>query len=691
MDYVDWNRVLMDHFFRVRDRPTPVYLSVDDALLAELISGKREAWTSGITAASDFQAAIRTMVFGRDPFQGIAVRTRDWRRHGAVGDPPFIAVLAATVLAASRMARPDGELVGKFSYYRPLRQILGLNGADGMPDGYDEVVPALWKHLKWWLAEHEHGHRGLPSSIPHPTQVYIGWSLSQAVLLGGDRAQVGLFFSAIGVQPGDTISEAELLARFEEWSRVARVGPRVQRALQVPQLKLALASILQQELHHYDGLARDAAGTPVLPLSLTSADGGEPFGVAARVPVGLRISEISLAGKSIAVHPGNEWVRLPGSAATPEPGVSLQLESDSSRLIFPARDCYVFQSNEIIGKWTSVNVAEIGIPHRVLVKNTYAKQAEEVMLACGSGPVKRPRRVQVPTGWTLFSAYCPARSTTVSGALGPLSPLHQQLARLAGGLRVEGGRHTFLAGHAPDLVFPAASDIPPQDITLNGQRLSVDVSSATATIRLANLALQPGDYQVMVGARRLNFTLVSRFREAVVPPALGLLSRGDNKLPMRPSRLATDRIAGHQSPMPYPDYVSGASFDRTVRASLPPMTPLRLGGSIYALGQRRTAAKLVSETPGWIAPPMPPAQVADLEALLAMLPFQALWVLRVSWDGNRTVDRAPVVRHGAYGLASGSWCLLATADWRDLVAGGLASSSAADGVEEDWSQYASGG
>ncbi|MBT2489115.1 hypothetical protein J7E96_11395 [Streptomyces sp. ISL-96] len=689
MDYDGWNRTLAEHFFAIREAATPVYLSVDDALLADLMTSRTKVAAALPAAADDFRAAIRSVVFGRGPFDGIASRARQWRRNGAVGTPPFIAVLAATVLAASRMNRSEGTVLGRFSYYGPLRELLGLYEGSGIPDGYDVIVPTLWDHLKWWLTEHERGRRGLPSAIPHPTQVNIGWSLSQAVLIGSDRVQVGLFLAAIGAQPGDSVPEAELLARFQEWVRLNRPSPRIQRALASTELRPILASILQQELTHYDGLPRDAAGLPCVPLSLTTDAGGFPYGIAARIPSHLCLESLSLNGDVIRVPSGAEWLPLTPPDQKLTPGSPLELAADAATLILPARDLYVLQANDLVGKWTSVNTAEIGVPHRVLVKNSCAAQAETVMLACGSDAVRRPRRVQVPSGWTLFSGYTPTRSATVAGVVGPLAPLHQQLARLSGGFRIDGGRQTFLLGYAPDLVLPATPDDHPRTVTINGEPLPPVSPAATdtITIRLADRVYSAGEHQIEVGNRKLTFTLVERYRESVALPLLALPPRSD-KLATIPSRIQNTASPSARAPWLPPGHLSGSVFGSYQRDPLPSMSLLRLSGSIYALGANRLAAQLIPEAPAWIATMDHVPHAIDIDPLLDALPFQALWLLQVTSSRNARVRRAPVVQTGTYGAPSGSWKFLSQADWRRLTSGNITIATVA--CAQDWTDYTSG-
>lgn len=688
MDYDGWNQTLAQHFFAIRAPATPVYLSVDDALLANLLSSQTERTEDTSAAAEDFQSAIRSLVHGREPFAGIGSRTRNWRRNGAVGTPPFIGVLAASVLAASRMNRSEGTVTGKFSYYGPLRELLGLHDGSGMPEGYDIVVPALWDHLKWWLTEHEHGRRGLPSAIPHPTQVNIGWSLSQAVLVGSDRVQVGLFLSAIGAQPGDSIPEAELLSRFQEWARVNRSSQRIHRALASTELRPILASILQQELTHFDGLPRNTAGQPCVPLSLTTDDGGYPYGIAAHFSPHVHLESLKLNDAVIAIPSGTEWLPLPLSGQKPAPGTSLELAADTATLVLPSRDLYILQANDLVGKWTSVSAAEIGVPHRVLVKSSFAAQAETVMRRCGSQEFRRPRRVQVPPGWTLFSSYTPTRSAAASGVVGPLAPLHQQLARLSGGLRIEAGRQSYLVGYAPDLVLPATSDDHSRRVSVDGVPLpSISASPIeTITIRLSELTRTVGEHQIEIEDRKLTFNLVERYRENVVLPLLALPPRG-NKLATVPRKIQETRRLPLHNPWVPPGHLSGSFFGSYRSEALPSATLMRLSGSIYALGRDRQVAELIPSAPAWISTLTNANHTIDIEPILHALPFEALWLLRVSSSQNARIQRAPIVQYGAYGALSGSWELLNPTDWRRLTSGSITTDA---GCADDWTAYTSG-
>ncbi|MEV3896139.1 MULTISPECIES: hypothetical protein [Streptomyces griseus group] len=687
MDYAGWNGVLAAHFFVPRERPVPVYLSVDDALLVRL------AGTSN-GATEDFERAVQSRVYGRDPFSSVGDTARRWRRDGGVGDPPFIAVLAATVLAASRMERTEGITVGRLPYYAPLRRLLGLGertgGSSQMPENYDVIVPALWDHLAWWLDKNQQGRRGLSSAIPHPTQVHIGWALSQAVLQGADRAQLGLFLSHIGVQPGDSLPQSELLARFEEWTRVSHVSARIQRALGNQAMRAILASVLAQELAHFTGLAADATGLPCLPLALTSESGGSPYGLAVRLSNRFKAPSLTVDGAAVMIPAGAEWIPLPVPVDPPLPGTARDLDAGSARLMLAAQDCYILQPNELLGRWTSVSVAEVGVRHHVLVKDELAQQAVRVMRACGSDEPRRPRRAQAPPGWTLLTGYTPTRSAAVGGALGVLSPLYQQLARFSGGLQVRGGIDTYLLGYPPNLVLPGSTEAHPRFFTVDGRVIPIAPGAAAETVivPLAPLGLASGEHNLRVRDRKLSFRLVLRYRERAFQPTLSLPPTG-NKQSLRPVGIDHPGHTSTEAVALPADHVCGALLSPTVRTSLPTMHLIRRVGRLYALGRQRTAAELASQPPAWIEKLAPVQHSLDLDQLLSELPFTADWILRVSGTGSRSVLPAPRVRSLSARTRPGtSYQILNQVAWVELLSepGIVVPRESAS----DWSRYLAG-
>ncbi len=564
MDYDAWNATLTEHFFVETSTPGPVYLSVDDALLADLMSAKLGQPISRSTAITDFQNAIRRRVYGRAPFSDIRERTYRWKRDGAWGNPPFIALLAVTVLAAARMDRSKEAVKGTFSYYGPLRQLLGLTDGAGMPDGYDETIPSLWNTLEWWLVEKNSGRLGLPSAVSHPTQVNIGRSLSQAVLLGADRAQIRQFLASLQT-PSKAMSESELLKRFQEWVRVHRINARIERAISDRSLRPVLATVLSNEFRHYQATSETSHARPSIPLSLATENGGWPYELIAHVPPNIRIDELRLSTGTVPVPPRTAWIPIPSPTVEPAPGQSLRIEASSVDLTLNARDCYVFQPNDLVGRWTSVLSAEVGISHRVLVRDIYSERARELMLACGSPHPKRTRRVKVPDGWTLFTGYVPERSPQIDTPLRALIPEQQKRKNLwlSGGLQIDPRTHSYITGYEPDLFI--SSDVAAEGrmcILSNGKEISIDLEpeQELTIVHLADHGLDPGLHRVRAGIHTLTFTSVDRYRETPSPPHLLLpVTRGRvSLLPITSDELS---LGSPNTTVGTSAYLAGASFE----------------------------------------------------------------------------------------------------------------------------------
>jgi hypothetical protein len=89
-------------------------------------------------------ASVRSTLRGGDAiFVGHLVRRTEWRRNGASGPPPYIALLALCVLAASRMAREQVKGIERTAYYPQLNPLLNRPQFGGMPPGFEQVDESL--------------------------------------------------------------------------------------------------------------------------------------------------------------------------------------------------------------------------------------------------------------------------------------------------------------------------------------------------------------------------------------------------------------------------------------------------------------------------------------------------------------------------------------------------------------------
>lgn len=564
MDYEGWNQTLAARFFAEAEPDVPVYLAVTDAALEEMYGGL------GANAAPDFEQAVRGHVSGSTPFQLELDRAIRWRRSGGHGFPPFLPALGATVLAADRMERLPGSDRGRYSYYRPLRRILRLQG-DGMPDGYDEAVPKLWRLLAWWLDEHEQGKHGRPTAATssNTNNRHIGWALSQTVLTGADRTHIGLFLTAWKDADGEQPSADSLLAGFEEWIRATRVGGKFAAALKDRHLRTILGEVLVQELKYFDGAVRDTAGRTHLALALVSEDGGLPFRLAIRVPAQFRQTALSVEGVQVPVPQGARLVELPlvGGIQTTL-GKPLEVGSPSTRITLQQADCYVFQVDDVLGAWVSVTSATLGIDHLVVVRRSLVAHAQAIMASAGGPAVREIRRADIPAGWIGYAYYKPARTIKEPVVLRQLVPENIGLARLDGGLQLDPRRQTYIAGYAPDLLIPQDLMLTDPHVTCDGSVLPLPSGEGICRLPLAQVATTAGQHNVTVNGRRLTFDLMERLREGLVPVRV-VRSITEGKISAGASRIDQEK-----TPIDAPladksacNWSSGAALPSTSRAT----------------------------------------------------------------------------------------------------------------------------
>src|SRR5664279_1139837 len=93
-----WNAALAGWFFPEDFAGRPVFLCVDEETLATV---GRESGIAPDNALDSLTHAVRAGVRAHAPLESWIAASSAWRRSGFVGPPPFLSVLAVTVLAAT--------------------------------------------------------------------------------------------------------------------------------------------------------------------------------------------------------------------------------------------------------------------------------------------------------------------------------------------------------------------------------------------------------------------------------------------------------------------------------------------------------------------------------------------------------------------------------------------------------------
>lgn len=216
--YELWNTAIADVVFSTENAGMPVYLDLEDDLLAEVAKAAGDAPEDAADAlAASVRATIDPAAPARRLLHAHSVRVGNWRRSRALTPPPHLALLALMSLAAEQMA--NGEGMSSTNYYGRLAPLLGLGARPAdLAQAYRRVAESWWGALNHWL-ERNDGRRGLPTaySLSEQQQRYVGLPISQALVRAGDRDALVRFFQRVGFPAGADVPPHALLPLLDAW------------------------------------------------------------------------------------------------------------------------------------------------------------------------------------------------------------------------------------------------------------------------------------------------------------------------------------------------------------------------------------------------------------------------------------------------------------------------------------------
>lgn len=641
-----WNAALAGWFFREDFADRQVFLCVDEETLGTI---GRESGIAQEGALDSLIRAVRARVRTSAPLESWISASSEWRRSGFAGAPPFVSVLAITVLAATMLGDPHDR-----SYYPRLNGLLGLPGP-AMPRYFDSDIQQLWTCLNEWLADVEHGARGvatatnLKSSFPN-----VGWALSQTVLRPSDRAKLPFLFNALGVYPGQQVDGQLLLAGLRRSGLASQgMSRRLSDALDDAALAGSLAATLAGELEAWDGTLRDEAGRRAAQLLLTFHERSRAFGVAVRTPADLAHLGLIINGAEPVPlgEPGDlQLLPVPVTASLLDgsslPAHLVDLDGDGQpktlAVLMPRVDLHLLTPNDGLARWVDIRPAELHRPHLVLVRREISDAAVEVMASL-SQTVPQDTSVPCPAGWRSYQ-FEPVRTRALDGPLSVLSPRGAAVSTLDGGLPISARSRLFLSHGPPDVLLGLTHS----DVTAAVDGEPVRDIGPGGRLRLADLGLTAGMHRVDAGGTHLWLRLVDEHAAGPAACSLAVALRAEDSPAGRPWTIPAwagaqeiDAWTGHP-----PDVlVRGASLELAERGrsrtlgDMPPPAQARRGGLHFALGVAWEAARIFPRLPEWLLElePQPLPHMVDLSSCAGALPFDPAWFLRI------TQDRATVV------------------------------------------------
>lgn len=256
LSYDDWNEKLFYYFFGDHSKGKIVYLNVTEDVIKDIGANsslnKEESLASFYKAVRGYEYSNIDNIFSKAWLWGDR-----WFKQNKEGIPPFIGVLASTVLAASKMDQSEG--VHSNNYYYRLREILGdlesLNA--GSIKDFDKTR-GLWKYLERWLLNKEGQHGYL--NVFRFGYRNIGYPRSQCLIREADRKELYDFFLWADYLPvSKGVNEQEITDRLSIYlqnknSRLARyfVESQSRKGLLDAFVKMVIL-----ELKNWDGTSVD--------------------------------------------------------------------------------------------------------------------------------------------------------------------------------------------------------------------------------------------------------------------------------------------------------------------------------------------------------------------------------------------------------------------------------------------------
>lgn len=695
--YLKWNSVFADRYFHPSTAHKPVYLSVDDDALTELFPLVGEHGE----AADSLSAAVRSTLRGRDPiFVSHLVRRTEWRRDGANGSPPYIAILALCVLAASRMAHDPVKGIERNAYYPQLNPLLNRPHFDGMPPGFEQVDD-LWKDLCRWLDEDLSGARGTSTATTHHFFRHIGWPISQCLLREADRRKLTEFFRAVGLEPHTEIEPAQLWTLLRNWARdgcgLSDQALRIIRSAR-PEIADQIAQIVKREFDVWEGELLDAQGRRRgdIALVVEIAQGGRRIAakLVPRRPEGFPERERwDLAnGGDVEIAPaGEEWYQplgLEPTRAILSGGISLSTAGFA--LAYDPSPVVPLRASLGVGAWASVRQATAIEEHCVLTTDALLPRVREFLLRYAeNGWRVLDRTGNLPGGWRIVEWVRITRAVPeVADELRRLAPRLHTATRLDGGLQI--APRQYLTAGEPDLWITVE---PGERAEIELDERAIAVSEGVLEVRLASLdpPLPPGNHEIVAGGIRRHFSTVEGL-PVVTPAGAGSLGHViERHGTYRPSSIDAEPLAS-DGPRRGEVYVCGAST-RALAEDLPePVQPpvlVPVGFRSYTiLGAR--PSEVISPVPS-----APPRWLGDVglqtrcQFFDQPVPFEPVWLVLEGKLGIqiRALRLPPVEPDGAAASNGSAGPEVFAGAWRDAIRTAAGAGARPRSYEEIWEHY----
>ncbi|WP_139104557.1 hypothetical protein [Gordonia sp. UCD-TK1] len=527
--YLEWNAAVAEVVYPETDEAVPAYMDLEQDLLSRVAAAAGDQSSSPRTALAEVVRGVTIEDIGAFSLAKVAAETRKWSRRSII-EPPCLAFLALTVVAAEEMGNTE-EGLASHAYYARLARLLGLadNNA-ALRREYPKHAEFMWKRVNTWL-ENLEGERGVPTAFAL-THRYVGLPMSQALVREADRRRLPSMFAQFGLSPGMRLAPEDLSVYLGMWlsTEGSSATGNLRRLWKRTDSRERIATIAAVELASWDGVQSDSSATATTGRAMIVASMRSGFmGSSLDLSLGLRPIGDSMDGHMEVLETAGRWSALgftPGTAGLWRTGYTEEFDFGSvlegvvrvrhagsenglEYKRYP-RNVVALIYDDLQSAYVQTDRLQLGVDSLLLVQSagttraaaTAVEDVQKVLEACARPGFTSTTTLEgLPEGWTLFSGVqlfaAPDAGTT---RFNELVPLARNQLTVAGGLQIPSRIRKWSSISPPEIRATVQ--------TAEKLRVTVAESESDAPIRswesdtgslvapLSELALPDGDYQV---------------------------------------------------------------------------------------------------------------------------------------------------------------------------------------------------
>lgn len=203
--YEQWNKAIISYFFEDHEDPDEiVFLQTDANTLLDIAMESNFDLADSDEAADSLAQVVRKKVVynGLVDFWKISPAKVFRQGEHSEQEPPQVAFLALTVLAASEMKTRR--------YYEQLNELIFDDSHRGRWSQNElEDIEKFWKHLREWAKNQRNVEFHLTQGPP--SQRFVWYPKSQCLISKYDEHKLHAIFKEAKLKPGACLAEKQLL------------------------------------------------------------------------------------------------------------------------------------------------------------------------------------------------------------------------------------------------------------------------------------------------------------------------------------------------------------------------------------------------------------------------------------------------------------------------------------------------